>query len=128
MVRSRTSIRDRYRDEFYAERLEEKVKERKQREDEPVFEYIAEMQALYKKMPAPPEENKQIRQIYINMRPEYLPLMRSHLHSNLEKFTEHAIELGRAFDAGKQTRQAHQARLKLTRPQWKSRQRTNSQK
>ena len=96
------ALREQYRDEFYAERLEEKVKERKQREDEPVFEYIAEMQALYKKMSLPPEENKQIRQIYINMRPEYLPLMRSHLHSNLEKFTEYAMELGRAFDAGKQ--------------------------
>ena len=41
------ALRERYRDEFYAGRLEEKVKERKQREDEPVFEYIAEMQALY---------------------------------------------------------------------------------
>ena len=36
------------------------------------------------------------------MRPEYLPLMRSHLHSNLERFTEYAMEFGRAFDAGKQ--------------------------
>ena len=47
------ALRERYRDEFYAERLEEKVKGRKQREDEPVFEYIAEMQAMYKKCPCP---------------------------------------------------------------------------
>ena len=53
-------------------------------------------------MPNPPEEGKQLRQTYINMRPEYLPLMRPYLTTNMEIFTKQAIELGRAFDAGKQ--------------------------
>ena len=60
------------------------------------------MQAPYEKIPTLPKENKQIRQIYVNVRPEYLPLIRSHLHSNFEKFTDYAMELGRAFDARKQ--------------------------
>ena len=43
-----------------------------------------------------------MRQTYINMRLEYSPLMRSYLATTIDIFTKQAIELGRAFDAGKQ--------------------------
>ena len=48
-----TALRDRYRDEFYIERLEQQIKDRKQRDNEPVFEYITDLQALYNKIPSP---------------------------------------------------------------------------
>ena len=57
-VEVENALRDRYRDEFYAERLEQQIKDRKQRDNEPVFESITDLQALYNKMTNPPAEEK----------------------------------------------------------------------
>ena len=86
-VEVETALGDRYRNEFYAERLEQQIKDRKQRDNEPVFEYITDLQALYNKMPNRPAEEKQLHQTYINMRPEYLPLMRPYLATTMDIFT-----------------------------------------
>lgn len=93
--------RCKHRDDLYTESLVDEARACIQKSDEPVRAHINAMQLIYSKLPQKPAGETMMDMIYRNMRYEFHPFMRDHLHSDIKTFTQPAVEMGKAFDASK---------------------------
>lgn len=98
-------LRDQYQDDLYTERLADEARARTHKINEPVRDYINAMLLIYNKMRQQPAREIMLERIYRNMRAEFHPFMREHLHADIKTFTQRAVEIGKAFDAGKASAQ-----------------------
>ena len=88
----------RFSEDYYEERLEDSVRERKQGENEPATNYIEAILKIYRQMPCPPSESIQVERIFRNLHPDYVPFLHSHRRcNNMKEFRRHAVNADQAL-------------------------------
>ncbi|OXU19480.1 hypothetical protein TSAR_006283 [Trichomalopsis sarcophagae] len=96
-----TDMRNQFKSEGYHKEFEDKIRERKQKPNETMNNYLNAMLAMFKKSLEPWIDQNKINRIYNNMRGEFFTLLRPFKNETLEIFLNQARSIGQVYETGK---------------------------